>query len=144
MGLKRPTLAHELANHRAHPLDIRVIELLERESCRRRDVGQPDAPTGALRCSNQFSAARQPISAQKPPIIQAVSTTSSRPVLLQRLADDLSSSGLIVRRSMTSASMPSAASLLAACSASSMACDAPTIVRSCRDVGEMPLPIGTR
>jgi len=74
-----------------------------------------------IRESNQRSAARHPISAQTPPIAQPVSTTSRRPVFFNDSSMMAVSSGLIVRRSMTSASIPSAASVFAAFSASSSA-----------------------
>ena len=73
--------------------------------------------TGAFRSAKPFSAARQPISAHSPPFIQAVSTATIRPVFLSDSRTMASSSGLTVRRSMTSASMPSDASCVAACNA---------------------------
>ena len=80
---------------------VRIVELLERVAGRRRDVGQADAarPAPSSR-ANPFSAARQPISAQRPPFIHAVSTTTRRPVFCSDSRMIASSSGLTVRRSI--------------------------------------------
>ena len=98
----------ELANGGGHPIHVGIVELLQRETGGRRNIGQADArapaPSGIAK---PFSAARQPISAQTPPIHPGRVDDDRRPVFLSDFENVCSSSGLIVRRSITSASIPS-------------------------------------
>ena len=71
--------------------------------------------TGAWRSSKLFWATRAAMSAAMPQRGLSSSTTTSRPVFSTDSYTVSSSSGLVVRRSMISASIPSAASSSAAC-----------------------------